>query len=252
MHRIIRFVLCLAAAAGLASAASAQTKLLRFPDIYKDKVVFTYAGDLWTAPVDGGGTATRITAIPGFDIPPGSRRTASASPSLASTTATSRSTSSRPPAGFPGSPSSSPPRTVPSAVGIRQPGLWLDAGRQVGRLPLAARRLASQRQPTRCAVAGGLWRAAPDASERRRQSSPDGRQVVYTPFAVISTGSATRGRAQDLWIFDLATRATKRSPTPPCTEAPSDVGWLNNTTSLTAPAPSTLLHYPANGVRGGG
>ena len=28
------------------SSATAQTKLLRFPDIHGDKVVFTYAGDL--------------------------------------------------------------------------------------------------------------------------------------------------------------------------------------------------------------
>jgi tricorn protease len=48
-------------------AASAQTKLLRFPDIQGEKVVFTYAGDLWTAPVTGG-TATRITAHPGVEV----------------------------------------------------------------------------------------------------------------------------------------------------------------------------------------
>ncbi|HVO35193.1 MAG TPA: hypothetical protein VMT21_06490, partial [Gemmatimonadales bacterium] len=42
------------------TSAAAQTKLLRFPDIHGDKVVFTYAGDLWTAPVTGG-TAVRLT-----------------------------------------------------------------------------------------------------------------------------------------------------------------------------------------------
>ncbi len=47
--------------------AQAQTKLLRFPDIHGDRVVFTYAGDLWVAPVDGG-TATRLTAHPGIEI----------------------------------------------------------------------------------------------------------------------------------------------------------------------------------------
>jgi tricorn protease len=49
------------------SVASAETKLLRFPDIHGDRVVFTYAGDLWTAPV-GGGTATRLTAHPGVEV----------------------------------------------------------------------------------------------------------------------------------------------------------------------------------------
>lgn len=33
-----------------------QTKLLRFPDVYGDKVVFTYGGDLWLASTSGGRT----------------------------------------------------------------------------------------------------------------------------------------------------------------------------------------------------
>ena len=32
------------------TSAYSQTKLLRFPDISGDRVVFTYGGDLWTAP----------------------------------------------------------------------------------------------------------------------------------------------------------------------------------------------------------
>src|SRR6059058_2439460 len=51
----------------LAGAMRADTKLLRFPDIHADKVVFTYAGDLWTAS-SGGGTATRLTAHPGLEV----------------------------------------------------------------------------------------------------------------------------------------------------------------------------------------
>ena len=43
---------CLVAALASAASASAQTRLLRFPDIHGDTVAFTYAGDLWTAPVD--------------------------------------------------------------------------------------------------------------------------------------------------------------------------------------------------------
>src|SRR5215510_14583395 len=67
MPRVLRALLCLVALAGFARAASAQTKLLRFPDIHGDKVVFTYAGDLWTAPYSGG-TATRLTAHPGLEM----------------------------------------------------------------------------------------------------------------------------------------------------------------------------------------
>ena len=49
------------------TAASAQTKLLRFPDIYGDRVAFTYGGDIWTASA-GGGSAIRLTAHPGMEV----------------------------------------------------------------------------------------------------------------------------------------------------------------------------------------
>src|SRR6478672_7539330 len=49
-----------------ASAIFSQTKLLRFPDIFGDRVVFTYGGDLWTVSA-AGGTATRLTAHPGME-----------------------------------------------------------------------------------------------------------------------------------------------------------------------------------------
>ena len=49
------------------SAVSAQTKLLRFPDIHGDRVAFTYGGDIWTAPATGG-TAIRLTAHPGMEV----------------------------------------------------------------------------------------------------------------------------------------------------------------------------------------
>ena len=56
-------------AIGLAAPAEAQTKLLRFPDIHEDRVVFSYAGDLWLADA-GGGEATRLTAHPGLELFP--------------------------------------------------------------------------------------------------------------------------------------------------------------------------------------
>ena len=47
----------------------AQTKLLRFPDIYSDTVVFCYGGDLWKASA-AGGIAVRLTAHPGQELFP--------------------------------------------------------------------------------------------------------------------------------------------------------------------------------------
>ena len=54
---------------GLAAAAQAETKLLRFPDVHGQEVVFCYAGDLWKAPTSGG-LAVRLTAHPGQELFP--------------------------------------------------------------------------------------------------------------------------------------------------------------------------------------
>jgi len=46
---------------------AAATKLLRFPDVWHDRIVFSYAGDLWTVGTRGG-TATRLTSNPGLEL----------------------------------------------------------------------------------------------------------------------------------------------------------------------------------------
>jgi tricorn protease len=70
VRRGLFLVLCI-----LSVAASSQTqstpegRLMRFPDIYKDKIVFSYGGDLWLVG-SGGGVARRITTHPGLEIFP--------------------------------------------------------------------------------------------------------------------------------------------------------------------------------------
>ena len=59
----------LPAAADTTAPTTSGTKLLRFPDIHGDQVVFVYGGDLWKAPA-AGGTATRLTAHPGLEVFP--------------------------------------------------------------------------------------------------------------------------------------------------------------------------------------
>lgn len=56
-------------ALGTVAAASAETRLLRFPDIHGGNVAFTYAGDIWSASASGG-IATRLTAHPGLELFP--------------------------------------------------------------------------------------------------------------------------------------------------------------------------------------
>ena len=44
-------------------------RLLRFPDIYEDKIVFVYGGDLWLASEEGG-VARQLTTYPGYESYP--------------------------------------------------------------------------------------------------------------------------------------------------------------------------------------
>src|SRR5579875_3269094 len=113
------------------------TRLLRFPDICGDRVVFTYAGDLWTVSAQGG-TATRLTAGPGNGRALLARLQADRlhrpvrrrQPGLCGVRRRRRAETidllSR-------------DGPAAAALGLRQPGVRLDAGREIGAVPLVAR-----------------------------------------------------------------------------------------------------------------
>jgi tricorn protease len=61
------FFICIALPA--LSQEAREGRLLRFPDICKDKVAFVYGGDLWVAST-GGGIARRLTTNPGRELFP--------------------------------------------------------------------------------------------------------------------------------------------------------------------------------------
>jgi tricorn protease len=70
MIRKTLFVLVALLFSGLALAQETQEgRLMRFPDIYKDKVVFMYGGDLWLGSTSGG-AARRITEHQGRELFP--------------------------------------------------------------------------------------------------------------------------------------------------------------------------------------
>jgi tricorn protease len=50
-------------------AYAEEGRLMRFPDIHKDKIVFVYAGDLWLVSTDGG-MARKLTSHPGAELFP--------------------------------------------------------------------------------------------------------------------------------------------------------------------------------------
>lgn len=59
--------LCLLSAAPL--LAQKEARLLRFPAIHGDRIVFTYAGNLYTVPSHGG-VARKLTNDVGFEVFP--------------------------------------------------------------------------------------------------------------------------------------------------------------------------------------
>lgn len=71
MIRFIKLSISLVLLAGVSVTTSAQsqeeTRLLRFPHINGDKVVFTYAGDLYTVSLSGG-EARQLTTHVGFEL----------------------------------------------------------------------------------------------------------------------------------------------------------------------------------------
>ena len=69
-HPLVLLMLSLTLAA-LAPAAHAleECRLMRMPDIQGDRIVFVYAGDLWSLP-RAGGTAQRLTTHDGLEVFP--------------------------------------------------------------------------------------------------------------------------------------------------------------------------------------
>ncbi|HEX7182258.1 MAG TPA: S41 family peptidase [Thermoanaerobaculia bacterium] len=252
MKRLSRSFLCLAALIFGAGAASAQTKLLRFPDIHGDKVVFTYAGDLWTAPA-AGGAASRLTAHPGLEM------FAKFSPDGRWIAFTGQ---------YDGD---EQVYVIPAAGGVPKQLTWYPA-----RGPLAPRwgydnqthgwtrdgkavlvrsmrdgwDLADTRLYT-VPVDGGLGEALPMPISGAGDFSPDGKKVVYTPLARdFRTWKRYQGGwAQDLYIFDLATFETKNITSHVRTDR--DPMWIGNKIFFNSDRTGTLNLYaydPAAGT----
>ena len=93
MYRLAKwltFCLLLSVSTVVAQEAT-EGRLMRFPDVYKDKVVFSYGGDLWLASTSGG-EARRITSHPGLELFPKFSPDGRGLPFRRSMTATSTST----------------------------------------------------------------------------------------------------------------------------------------------------------------
>jgi tricorn protease len=245
-NRFLSFCLAAALTGALigAAAASAQTKLLRFPDIHGDKVVFTYAGDLWTASASGG-AAARLTAHPGLELfgkfSPDGKWIA-----------------------FMGQyDGDEQVYVIPSGGGVPKQLTWYP-----GRGPLAPRwgfdnqvlgwtrdgksvlfrsmrdgwDLADTRLYT-VPIDGSLGEPLPMPVSGAGDLSPDGKQVAYNPIARdFRTWKRYQGGwAQDLYLFDLATHETKNITSHPRTDR--DPMWIGDRIFFNSDRTGTLNLY---------
>lgn len=197
--------------AGLLFSADtvAQTKLLRFPDIHGNTVVFCYGGDLWKAPATGG-TAVRLTAHPGQELFP------KFSPDGRWIAFTGQYDGDEQVYVVPATGGIPKQLTYYPARGPLAPRWgydnqvygWTPDGKQVVFRSLRDANGGSVETALYTVrVEGGLPVKLPMPTSGAGDFSPDGKQMVYSPlFRDFRTWKRYAGGwAQDLYIFDLAT-----------------------------------------------
>lgn len=212
------------------STSVAQTKLLRFPDISGDRVVFTYGGDLWTAPSTGG-SAIRLTSHPGVEVfgkfSPDGKWIAFTGQYDGDEQVYVVSSSGGVPRQLTFYPAKGP--LAPRWGWDNQIYGWSKDGKRIffrslrdsWSLPIA--RLYS------VSVEGGPTEPLPMPEAGSADYSPDATQMVYSPQSrdFRSEKRYGGGQANSLYIFDLKTYSTKR-----ITEGPRptrDPIWIGTT-----------------------
>jgi tricorn protease len=223
--------LSLAILAGLflSPAAFAGTQLLRFPDVCGDRVVFTYAGDLWTATTQGG-VATRLTAGPGLE------QSARFSPDCKTIAFTAEyggddqvytiAAGGGEPKQLTFYPAKGP---LPQRWGFdNQVYGWTPDGKSV--LFRSWEESINESSPRLYTVSadGGLPTALPMPVAGVGRYSPDGSKIVYSPkYRDFRTWNRyVGGWAQDLYIYDFALRSAKNITNDPNTDR--DPVWIGD------------------------
>jgi tricorn protease len=250
MRYVPRSLRALALAAALlttltaARPAAAQTKLLRFPDIHGDRVVFTYAGDLWTAPATGG-SAVRLTAHPGLEL------FAKFSPDGRWIAFTGQYDGDEQVYVIPAAGGVPRQLTFYPARGPLPPrwgwdnqvtGWTHDSASVLFRSMRDGWDLADTRLYT-VPRTGGLAQPLPMPVSGAGDFSPDGRKVVYSPIARdFRTWKRYQGGwAQDLWIFDLASHEAVNITNHPRTDR--DPMWTGGKIFFSSDRTGTLNLY---------
>ncbi|MDX1999221.1 MAG: S41 family peptidase [Thermoanaerobaculia bacterium] len=244
MRRSLFALSALAACLVAAPGASAQTKLLRFPDVSGDKVAFVYAGDIWVASSNGG-SAVRITTHPGVELFP------KFSPDGQWIAFTGQYEGDEQvyvvPAGggvpkqLTFYPANGP---LPQRWGFdNQVYGWTPDGKSVLFRSMSHGWDLTDTLLFTVPAAGGFPEALPMPVSGAGELSPDGKQVVYTPLTRdFRTWKRYQGGwAQDLWIFDLASHDATRVTENVRTDR--DPMWIGKTIYFVSDRDGTLNLY---------
>lgn len=224
--------------------SGAQTKLLRFPDIHDDKVVFTYGGDLWLAATSGG-TATRLTAHPGLEL------FAKFSPDGKWIAFTGQYDGDEQVYVIPATGGVPKQLTYYPARGPLTPRWgydnqvygWTSDGKAVLFRSLRDHFDLGDNQLYTVSVEGGLPKALPMPFSGAGDYAPDGARMVYSPlFRDFRTWKRySGGWAQQLYIFDLKTHASEKiTDDPRCHRDPM---WIGNKIYYSSDKDDTLNLY---------
>ena len=213
---------------GPGAAANVEgTRLLRFPDVCGDRVVFTYAGDLWTASTQGG-TATRLTAGPGLEMAarfsPDCRQIAFTGQYGGDSQVYVVPASGGEPTQLTYYPAMGP---LPQRWGFdNQVYGWTPDGKSVLFRSWRDSRNISDPRVFTVPAAGGLPTVLPMPQSGTARFSPDGKQMVYSPkFRDFRDWDRYKGGwAQDLFIYDFASKSAKNITNDPNTDR--DPVWI--------------------------
>lgn len=248
IRRLARHSVTFAAALAalvLASPASAQTKLLRFPDVHGERVAFCYGGDVWTAPVSGG-LAVRVTAHAGQELfpkfSPDGKWIAFTGQYEGDEQVYVVPSDGGVPKRLTWYPSRGP--GAPRHGGDNQVYGWTPDGKAI--LFRSLRDAESAKTETALytvPVTGGLPVKLPMYTAGAGDFSPDGKRLVYSPlFRDFRTWKRYEGGwAQDLWVYDLSAGTQRAIASSKRTER--DPMWIGERVFFVSDRDGTLNLY---------